>query len=348
MPKKPDPAMPGGSPAAIEAPFRAFARSIAPYLLALFALSARAEGPLKLIQTVPLPDVKGRFDHFSMDAKGRRLFVAALGNNTVEVIDLTEGKRLHSITGMSKPQGVLYLPSADEILVANGDDGTLKALDAHQFQIKYTVSELPDADNVRFDRHSGAVWIGYGDGALAEVTPSGHKLTSTIKLLAHPESFQIEKTTSRIFVNVPDAKQIAVVDAKTHHIIGNWPMEKFQANFPMALHESTHRLFVGCRNPPRLLVFNTETGKQLQDLEIAADTDDLYFDEKRNRIYISCGAGFIDIIAEETPDSFKALATIKTAPGARTSFYSPDTDCFYLAVPDRGNQKAEIRIFKPQ
>ena len=326
----------------------ALARSIAPYLLAICALGAQAEDPLKLIQTIPLPGVKGRFDHFSIDAKGHRLFVAALGNNTVEVVDLTQGKRVHSIAGMSKPQGVLYLSTAKQILVANGDDGTLKSLDASDFSITHNLPELPDADNVRLDPSLGAVWVGYGDGALAEVASSGDKLTSTIKLPGHPESFQLEKKTSRILVNSPDAKQVAVIDAQNHGLIAKWPMEKFHANFPMALDESNHRLFVGCRSPARLVIFDTETGKQVQDLEISGDTDDLFYEGKRNRVYISCGEGFIDIIRQESSGAFKSLARIKTASGARTCFYSPDLDRLYLAVPERGSQKAEIRVYQPQ
>jgi DNA-binding beta-propeller fold protein YncE len=311
-------------------------------------LLAAEPPPLKLVQTIPLPDVKGRFDHFSIDTKGQRLYAAALGNNTLEVIDLASCKRLKSIAGMSKPQGVLYHPAASHILVANGDDGTLKTLDATTFSLKNDLPGLPDADNVRLDSHSDVAWVGYGDGALAEVTPGGDKLLSTIKLPGHPESFQLEKSGSRIFVNIPNAKQIAVINAKNHQLIAKWPMETFQANFPMALDEPNQRLFVGCRKPARLVIIDTETGKPIQDLDISADTDDLFYDAKRGRVYISCGQATIDTIGEESPGVFKPLPKIQTASGARTCFFSQELDRLYLAVPERGNQKAEIRIFKPQ
>src|SRR5262249_48939677 len=155
---------------------------------------------------------------FSIDTKGNRLFVAALGNNTVEVVNFGVGKQIHSITAMSKPQGVLFLPEANELLVANGEDGTLKILDAAEFKVKHSLPHLPDADNVRLDPHSRIAWVGYGDGALAGLSPADAKLAATIKLAGHPESFQLEKQGSRIFVNVPDAKQIAVVDAKQHQV----------------------------------------------------------------------------------------------------------------------------------
>src|SRR5437588_5802224 len=197
---------------------------------------------LKQIQTIPLPGVKGRFDHFAIDAKGSRLFVAALGNNTLEVIDLAAGKRLQSVAGMSKPTGVLYLPESNQILVANGEDGTLKILDGATYKVAQNLTELADADNLRFDAQTRLAWLGYGDGAMAIIDPVAAKILASVKLAAHPESFQLEKKGPRIFVNVPDAKQIAVVDREKRSALKTWPMEKFQANFPMALDEPNHRL----------------------------------------------------------------------------------------------------------
>lgn len=314
--------------------------------LCLATLSASHAEPLNLVQTIPLPGVRGRFDHFSIDAKGKRLFVAALGNNTVEVIDLADGKRIHSISGMSKPQGVLFLANHNELFVADGDDGTVKVLDATDFQVKHKVTEMPDADNVRLDPHTGEVWAGYGDGALARILVGSHK--GTIKLAGHPESFQIEKHGRRVFVNVPDAKQIAVVDTRKDSVVTTWPMQNFQANFPMALDEPNHRLFVGCRRPARLIIFDTEAGKPVADLAISGDTDDLFYDDKRKRIYIACGEGFIDVVEQSSADNYQRVAKIPTAAGARTCFFSPDQDRLYLAVPNRGNQKAEIRIYQPE
>jgi DNA-binding beta-propeller fold protein YncE len=312
------------------------------------ALSVCAQTSLNLVQTIPLPGVKGRFDHFSVDVKSNRVFVAALGNNTVEVIDLAVGKRLQSIEGMSKPQGVLFLAERNELLVANGDDGTVKVLDADNFKVKQTLVEMPDADNVRLDPHSGAAWVGYGDGALAKFAPGNNKPIAIIKLPGHPESFQLEKQGSRIFVNVPDSKEILIADATKHRIFAKWPMKEYQANFPMSLDEPNHRLFAGCRKPARLVVFNTETGKPVADLEISGDTDDLFYDAKRKRIYISCGEGFIDVIEQHSANNYQRVAKIPTASGARTCFFSADLDRLCLAVPERGNQKAEIRVYQPE
>ena len=314
---------------------------------ALFTLECLSADPLNLTQTIPLTGVKGRFDHFSIDLQGKRVFVAALGNNTVEVIDVAAGKRLQSIAGMSKPQGILFLPTG-KLVVANGEDGTVKSFESVTFNPLNNLSGLPDADNVRQDPHSTRVWIGYGDGALVAAVGGLTKEATAIKLPGHPESFQLEKQGSRIFINVPDSKQIAVADAQTLRVQANWPMDKFQANFPMALEESNHRLCVGCRKPPRLVILETETGKHTADLAISGDTDDLFYDAKRKRIYISCGEGFIDVVAQSSPDSYERIAKIPTAAGARTCFFSPDLDRLFLAVPARGHQNAELRVYQPE
>jgi hypothetical protein len=249
---------------------------------------------------------------------------------------------------MSKPQGVLFLAERNELLVANGEGGNLKVLDATEFKPKHILPEMPDADNVRLDPHSGAAWVGYGDGALAQIPPGSDKPAATIKLPGHPESFQFEKNGNCIFINVPDSKEIVVAEAGTQKVLSHWPMKKFEANFPMALDEPNHRLCVGCRKPARLVVIDTETGKPVADLAISGDTDDLFYDAKRKRIYISCGEGFIDVVAQGSPNNYQRTAHVPTASGARTCFFSPDLDRLCLAVPDRGNQRAEIRVFKVQ
>ncbi len=307
-----------------------------------------AENPLSLLQTIPLPGVKGRFDHFAIDAGGQRLFVAALGNNTFEVIDLAAGKRLQSLSGMSKPTGVLYLPDPNHVLVANGDDGTLRVLSGADFKVLQIFKDLPDADNLRYDPQTKLAWLGYDEGALGIIDTTVTRSAGSVKLPAHPESFQLETQGPRIFVNVPEAKQIAVIDRVKRAIVGTWPMETFQANFPMALDEPNHRLFVGCRKPARLLVLNTATGKPVADLAISGDIDDLFYDAHRKRLYLSCGEGFLDTVEQTTPDTYTRVAQMPTASGARTCFFSPALDRLYLAVPERGSQKAEIRVYQPR
>src|SRR5215212_6188107 len=250
---------------------------------------AFAADELKLKTTVPLPGVKGRFDHFAVDTNTQRIFVAALGNNTLEILDSAAAKRLHTITGLHKPTGVAFLPEANRIVVANGDDGTVKIFDGTNYKLLKNISGLDDADNVRLDAKANRIYVGYGDGALAAIDPQKWEQVSTMKLKAHPESFQLEQNGPRIFVNVPDAKHVAVVDRQKRTVTATWPMEKFHANFPMALDETNHRLFVGCRQPARAVVIDTETGKSLADFAISGDTDDLFWDTARQRLCVSCG-----------------------------------------------------------
>lgn len=317
-------------------------------VLACVAVNAQEPASLKLIQTIPLPEVKGRFDHFALDLPGKRLFVAALGNDTLEVLDLATGKRLHTITGLRKPQGVAFLPDSKQVVVASGGDGTCKFFDAATFKLLKQLDKLDDADNVRFDAKTKLLYVGYGEGALAVIDPASRELKGTVSLKGHPESFQLESRGNRIFVNVPDAQAIAVVDREKHTVTAMWPMTQFQANYPMAFDEAGQRLFVGCRKPARLVVVDTTSGKPVADLEISGDTDDLFYDAKRKRLYISCGEGFVDVVQQGPADTYTRIARIPTSPGARTGFFSPELDEFFLAVPQRGNQLAEIRIFKLQ
>ena len=319
-------------------------------MLCSLALGARAgePSPLRLLRTIALPDVKGRIDHFTVDTTGQRLFVAALGNNSVEVLDLKAGKRLRSISGCNRPQGVLFLPKGNLLFVANGGDGKLRIYDCSSFQPLVTVGALDDADNLRYDPKANRVYLGYGGGALGVINPVTGVLTGSIPLLGHPESFQVEQGGDRIFVNVPGAQQVAVIDRQTRTLLEAWLLPEAQANFPMALDETDHRLLVGSRNPARLVVLDTTAGKAVSELAISGDTDDLFYDAQRKRLYASCGEGFIDVIAQRGPDRYELMEKVPTAPGARTCLFSPDLNQLYLAVPRRGEPPAEIRVYQVQ
>ncbi len=319
-------------------------------LLCLSALEVHgAEATsLKLLKTIPLPNVKGRIDHLAIDTKGKRLFVAALGNNTVEVLDLSAGTKRRSITGCSKPQGLVYLPKSNLLFVANGGDGRLRIYDGASFNAIVTVGGLEDADNLRYDSKLDRVYVGYGDGGIGVVNPATGVLTVRIPLKGHPESFQIEQDGNYLLANVPDAQQIAVIDRQLRTVVEAWPLKDFRANFPMALDEGDHRVFVGCRDPARLVVLDAKDGRTVADLPLSGDTDDLFYDGARRRIYASCGEGFIDVIDQRDVDDYKPLEKISTAPGARTCLFSLDLNQLYLAVPRLGERPAEIRVYQVQ
>jgi len=317
-------------------------------ILLVFAASTwgQASQPLRLEKTIELSDVQGRIDHMSVDVKGGRLFVSALGNNTVEVIDTKVDKRVKTIGGLQEPQGVLYVPSVDRIYVANSKDGSVRVFDGSSYAPLKTIEYGDDADNLRYDSGHKRIYVGYGEGALAEIDEEGNKV-GEIKLDAHPESFQLEKDSPRIYVNLPKSRKIAVLDREKRVVITTWPVGMTLANYPMALDEVDHRLFVVTRFPARLLVFDTATGKTVQRLPAVGDCDDVFYDQIRKRIYASGGEGAISVFEQQDADHYKESARINTVKGARTSFFSPDLDRLFLAVRREGTQAAAIRVFAP-
>ena len=316
-------------------------------LACLFVLNAGAQTTLKLVRTIPLPGVSGRIDHMAADTQGHRFFMAALGNDTVEVMDIEAGKRLQTISGCSEPQGLVFLPKQNHLFIANGGSSELKIYDGEKFQLLKTTGSLGDADNVRLDATNNRVYVGFGSGALGAFDTNGVQVAN-IPLDGHPESFQLEQNGNRIFVNVPGDRSIAVIDRVQQNVVAKWRLTESHSNFPMALDEANHRLFVGCRSPARLLVLDTTSGKTTTQVEISGDTDDVFYDAKRQRVYVSCGEGFLDSIQCSAGDHYERIAHEPTRGGARTSFYSPAADRLYLAVPKSWGQDAEIRIYQPQ
>jgi DNA-binding beta-propeller fold protein YncE len=296
------------------------------------------------IRTIPLNGVEGRIDHFGIDGKGKQLFVSALGNDTVEVVDLAAGRVTRHIRNLRAPQGIGFSPEFNRLAVANDKDGSCRLYDGSSLQQTATIELKDDADNVRYDAASRLFWVGYGDGGLAAIDPASGKQIANVKLDAHPESFQLETKGKRIFVNVPAAGHVAVVDRESGILIGKFALTEASANFPMALDEADHRLFIGCRRPAKLLVLNTETGKTVAALDIVGDTDDLFYDATNKRIYVS-GGGRVTVISQTNADMYNVAGQVPTAPGARTSFFVPETGTLYVAVPHRGEQKAELRVF---
>jgi DNA-binding beta-propeller fold protein YncE len=322
-------------------------------LIALSALLARANAqdataPLKLDKTIPLEKVEGRIDHMAADVAGQRLFVAALGNNTVEVLDLKAGKIIQSLSGFAEPQGIAYVPELDRLFVANGQDATCRIIDGHSFKTVSSVQCGEDADNVRYDDKAKRIYVGYGGGALGALDAKTGAQLAVIKLAGHPESFRLETGGPRIFVNVPKADHIAVVDRENGTVTETWPLKEATANFPLILDEANHRLFAGCRKPAKLLVFDTSApgGRLVTTVPISSDTDDLFFDARNKFIYVSCGQGVIDVIKQTGADTYEKVKAITTPAGARTSLFVPELNLFCLAVPHRGARSAEIRVFK--
>lgn len=309
-------------------------------------LFAQAGAPLKLVGSISMPGVRGRIDHLSVDVKGRRLFVSALGNDTVEVLDLASGKDIHSIAGVEEPQGVFYAPESNRIFIANGGDGSVHVLDGTNYKLLSTVRFPSDADDIRHDAAHRLVYVGYGSGGLGVLDAMTGKVLGTVPLRGHPEAFEVEDGGARIYVNVPTAREIAVADWNRRSVILRWPMEDYRDNFPMAFDKSEHRLFVVCRRPAELLVLDSNSGKVVSRVAVARDADDVYYDDARRRIYVSGGQGVISVVNEVDYDRYLLVTTVPTVPGARTSLFVPQLNRLYLAVPRRGTLGAEIRVYE--
>jgi glutamine cyclotransferase len=299
----------------------------------------------QLKQTIPLPGVEGRIDHLDIDISGQRLFVCALGNNTVEVVDLNKGERVHTITGLGAPQGVAFVQELNRLFVANDKGGVCNIYDAASFKLIGKVDFADDADNVRYEDASKRIYVGFGSGGIGIINAADGKQVGSIKLAAHPEAFELEKQGHRIFVNVPDARHVAVVDREKGEVTGTWKTDLAFGNFPMALDEANHRLFIGCRMPSKLVMLNTDSGDVVAKIDISGDPDDVFYDRKHHRVYAICGAGKVDIMEQTDANTYKASAKIDTADGARTGLFVPERDALFVAVPHRGSQEAEIRRY---
>jgi hypothetical protein len=302
--------------------------------------------PLQLETKIPLGDVRGRIDHLAIDLVRQRLFVAELGNDSVGIVDLRNAKLLRTLSGFKEPQGVAYVPAVDTLYVANAGDGSVRLLQGESYGQAGRIELGKDADNIRVDPNANRIVVGYGDGALAIIDPASHSKIADIPLPAHPESFQLARSTPQIFVNVPNARTIAVVDRESEKQTASWAMSSASANFPMALDENAKQVLVVFRNPPRLGVFAMSDGSLVKSVEACGDADDVFVDAKRHRVYVSCGEGYLDVF-DAQGGAYKRIGHIATVSGARTALFVPELDRLFLAVRAAPQQPAAIWIFRP-
>lgn len=319
------------------------------FLLAPAAHAQRA-APLRLMDVIPLPDVHGRIDHFDVDLTHQRLLMSALGNDTLEIFSLGTNRRAHTIYGLHEPQGVTYVPTSNRIFVANGDDGTVRIFDGGTYKLLKVVDFPSDADDTRYDPATNRVFVGYGDeghAGLGILDGATGSLLQTIKLPVHPESFQLEESGRKIFVNLPTAGNVvAVVDRRAGKIVAMWSLGGAEDNFPMALDEKDHRLFIVARTPPEVLVLDTESGKVIARVPCVGHADDMWYDVAHERIYVSGGTGFISVIQQEGVKRYRSIAQVKTLPGGRTSSFVPELKRLYLGVWGRSDQADALRVYE--
>jgi DNA-binding beta-propeller fold protein YncE len=332
-------------------------------LLASFSITAlttpaQDKEPLHLVQTIPMPNVKGRIDHMDVDAKGKRLFVAGLENGSLEVVDLQAGKWLKSIPGFKKTQGVAYIRSLNKVFVASGDDGMLRVFRGDTLDLLDAIKLDLGPNRVVFDPHAALLYVGYGGkdagkdyGEVGVIDAKTDKHIADIKVEAHPSELLLDQSGKTLFVFVSIASKVQVVDTTKREVVSTWPVSS-QRNGDGAFDEKTHRLFIGTRTPPQMVVMDSQTGKEVASLPTVDGMDGVYFDAAHKRVYVSGGrdqgVGYVFAYRQKDADHYETIAKIPTRPGAGTSFWSPGLHRYYVAAPANDNEPAAILVFEPE
>ena len=301
---------------------------------------------MRFKKEILLPGVKGRIDHIDFNVAGQVAYVAALGNNTVEVVDIANGKVTGSIKGLDEPQGVAYISKHKEIFVANGGTGECNFYNAADLKKTGRIKLSDDADDVRYDADADQIYVGYGSGGVAIIDAVTHKQVGNIALPSHPESFQLDAKEGKLWVNLPGSGAIGVASLKQKKLVRKWPRLLPRSNFPMAYDAEQHRLIVGYRLPAKLIVYDSENGAELFSAPMAGDADDLYWDKANKVIIVSGGDGSINVFEQTAKDSYEQILGLGTRDGARTSLLVPELGIYLIAARARGDEQAALWVYK--
>jgi len=303
---------------------------------------------LKLLQTIPLKGAPGRLDHFAIDNKHARLFIANLSNNSLDIVDLKGGKLIKQIRDQKKVQGIACAPDLDRIYVGNGIGGECNVFDGKDYKLLKSI-KFPGADNVRYVTSRQLVYVGHAEKALSVIDARTYEVEATIKLPGRPEGFQLETKRPRLYMNTVDPTRLVVVDTDKNEVLHSYPIKLSDRAYPMALDEANKRIFLGMRNKPAIVIVDSENGKEVASVAIPEDIDDLFFDAKNKRLYASTGAGFLSVIRQRDADHYETLETIPTVKMARTCFFDPAGGRLYLGVPrQKGEEGPTIRVYEPR
>ena len=336
--------------------------SIAIVLLVETVVTANSQDsgkqPLRLVQTISIPSVKGRLDHLGVDVQGKRLFVAGLENGTLEVVDLNTGKWLRSIPGFKKPQGVLYVRELNKLFVASGDDAMLRVFKGDTLDLLDSIQLEPGPNRVAYDPHTKLVYVGYGgkdagkeSGEVGIIDAKNDKHLGDIKVSAHPSELLLNNAGTTLFVFISAANQLQVIDTRKRQVIST---RKVSSERPgdAAFDESNSRLMIGTRTPPEMIVMDSRSGKEIAHLATAEGMDGVYFDARRERVYVSGGrelsVGLAYVYQQKDADHYEIIGKIPTRELAGTSFWSPELDRYYVAAAANGKQDAAILVYEPK
>jgi DNA-binding beta-propeller fold protein YncE len=330
-------------------------------VLATLLIQARAQdnATLRLVQTIPIPKVQGRFDHIEVDVQGKRLFVAGVESGSVEVLDLSAGKWMRSIPGFKGPTEMCYVPELNKLFVVSRDDGMVRVFRGDSLELIDSLKLELGANRAFYDPASQYLYVGYG-GKLAGFSYSriGIIDARSDKLLGDMidqelQSSQIlmDNGTRRIFAAVPEHGRIDVFDAKDRQLVLTWATGGEAGD--IALDQTHHRLFVATRNPPQMMiVFDSDSGQEVASLPAEGRMNGVYYDDRNKRIYVTCGrdlpSGFVFVYQQKDPDHYDLIDKVPSGPGAGTSLWLAQSNRFYVAVPAHEKQEAAILVFEPK
>jgi DNA-binding beta-propeller fold protein YncE len=317
---------------------------------------AQSKPPLRLLQTIPLPDLKpGDFDHFALDLAGNRLFLTGEANNAVLVLDIRANKLIHTIVDVDEPHSLLYLPAAKQLWVVAGGDGTVKIFDSVTYAPIETLKVTEGADSSAYDpaKHLFYIAAGGSDAKLTYsliniVDTSTRKKVGDIKVdSTNIEALAIEKNGPRIFANIRDKSVVGVIDRDKKTVTTTWPLGELHGNTPLTYDEANHRVFVVGRKPPSLVVLDSESGKIVATLPTAEMTDDMAFDPASKRIYVACN-DFTVVYLEKDADHYEELGRAPTGFRAKTAILVPQLKRYYVAAPRHESDMAGVMVFETQ
>ena len=330
--------------------------ALAVFVVAVFALatSAQQNAGLRLIKTIPLPEVKsGDFDHFAVDTIGNRLFLTGEVNHSIEVFDLATNKRVDSLKVVDTPHSMLYLPNPNQLLVVDGGDGTLKFLDGNNYSVMDKVKLEIDADSSAYDPAKHLLYVASGgedakmDHSFIDVIDvHARKRVGEIKVNSeNVEAIALQQHGPLLYANIRDKALVGVIDREKQTVLSTWPLPGVKGNTPIALDEANHRLFIATRTPPKFIVLNTDSGQVVSTLPAAPIADDMTFDAASKRIYLACD-GFSVIYSQEDPDHYKEVGRIPTGFRAKTAILVSQLHRYYVAAPAHGPKSAEVRVYE--
>jgi DNA-binding beta-propeller fold protein YncE len=312
---------------------------------------AQMNSPLKLQRTIALPAGTGKFDHFAIDLQANRLFIAATGNHTVEILDLNSDQVTETITGLGKPHGLVWLPGNNRLYASDGAQGDLKSFEGSPLKQVKSIRLSEDADDMVYDSRSRLLYVGHGGtdpanpARVALIDTANQTLVNDLAVATHPEGLEIDNARHRVFINVADAAEVAVVEGANQSLSTPWKITRAKDNVPVAFDEEHNLLFVACRTPARLIVLDGDSGKEVGDLPADAGADDLFYDAELHRIYLIAGSGAVDVYEMRSNKTVHSLGITPTSPGSKTGLLVPSHHALYVGVVATGGREAEIRVY---